>query len=168
MTPGDYMRLHLQVPEYVGFGGVCKCAHRVAVAEDFNHLLHCQAAVREMTIRHDGMRSCLAKLNKKCVGVNGSLVEEATWEQRGELSSFTMDIVVKTDLEIEYLVDVTIINRGATSYMTDKLVEKGWVQAVSLGTQRSRVTQRRDLRRISVSLHSSDQSSILTPWRQRG
>jgi hypothetical protein len=41
-----------------------------------------------------------------------------------------MDIVVKTDLAVEYLVDVTpIINSGAPSYVhgtvTDKLVEKG-------------------------------------------
>jgi hypothetical protein len=50
--------------------------------------------------------------------------EEVTWERRGELSSFTMDIVVKTDLLIEYLVDVTIINPGAT----DKLVEK-WLSS---------------------------------------
>jgi hypothetical protein len=76
MSPGDY----IQVPEYVGFDGVCGCAHRVAVAEDFNHLLHCQAAGREMTIRHDGMRSCLAKFCKMCVGVNGSVEQEVTWE----------------------------------------------------------------------------------------
>jgi hypothetical protein len=54
--------------------------------------------------------------------------EEVTWERRGELSSFTMDII-KTDLAIEYLVDVTIINPGEASYVhgtvTDKLVEKG-------------------------------------------
>jgi hypothetical protein len=129
----------------------------VAVAEDFNHLLHCQAAGREMTIRHDGMRSCLVKFYKKYVGVNGSVEEEVTWERRGELSSFTMDIVVKTDLAIEYLVDVTIINPGATSYVhrtvTVKLVEKGLGSSFVAGHAAG---QRSDLRRISFSLHSSD------------
>jgi hypothetical protein len=87
--------------------------------------------------------------------------EEVTWERRGELSSFTMDIVVKTDLAIEYLVDGTIIYAGATSYVhgmvTDKLVEKGLCSSFVAGhAAEQRVTQRSDLRRISVSLHSSD------------
>jgi hypothetical protein len=60
-----------------------------------------------------------------------------TEERRGKLSSFTMDIVVKTDLAIEYLVDVTIINPGAASYVhgtvTDKLVEKGLGSSVVAG-----------------------------------
>jgi hypothetical protein len=81
MAPGDYIQaLHLQLlaPEYVGFDGVCECAHRVAVAEDFNHLLHRQAAGREMTIINDGMGSCLGKFCKKCEGVKGDDMG-ATW-----------------------------------------------------------------------------------------
>jgi hypothetical protein len=69
MSPGDYiqaLRLQLLVRRRVWM------CYRVAVEEDFNHLLHCQAAAgREMAIRHDGMRSCLAKFCKKCVGFIG-------------------------------------------------------------------------------------------------
>jgi hypothetical protein len=68
------LRHRLQVPEFIGVNAVCGCKYKVRLRDDQNHLLHCQAAQRELTFRHDLVRGAVAKLCKECVGPAGKVM----------------------------------------------------------------------------------------------
>jgi hypothetical protein len=106
----------LQVPEFIGLNAVCGCKYKVRLSDDQNYLLHCQAAQRELTFRHDLVRGAVAKLCKECVGPAGKVAEEP-FERRGELSEGA-----------EHFIDVTVVNQCAPAYLfgsgSQKFIEK--------------------------------------------
>jgi hypothetical protein len=90
------------VPEFIGLNAVCGCKYKVRLKDDQNHLLHCQAAQRELTFRHDLIRGAVAKLCKECVGPAGKVDEEQPFERRGKL--------VVTPEGAEHFIDVAVVN----------------------------------------------------------
>jgi hypothetical protein len=122
------LRQRLQVPEFIGMNAVCGCKYKVRLSDDQNHLMHCQAAQREMTFRHDLIRGAVAKLCKECVGPAGKVDEEQPFERRGELSACIVDIIVVTPEGAEHFIDVAVVNQCAPAYVfgsgSQKFVEK--------------------------------------------
>ena len=168
LTPQEFLeclRSRLMVPEYPGVVGVCGCRLRVPLSQG-HHLLSCQVANREITFRHDRVRGALAAWCKKCVGVQGSVLEEVTWPRRGELAACRPDILVTTALGEEYIIDVAVANCMSNTYVygddTHQLIpaEKGAAFEPGFAAEQRSA----DKRRYALTCLSPEQLARFIPF----
>jgi hypothetical protein len=110
------LRLRLLVSADYGMEGTCGCAYRVPIS-DSTHLLACQAAQVPLTARHDYVLGAVSAFCKACVGPQGKVQEEVQWVRRGELAACRLDIVVRTAVGEEHILDIAVVNCSAKSYV---------------------------------------------------
>jgi len=117
----EALRLRLMALEYTSMPlWKCGCRQKVSVEADAFHLLNCDAGSREVIQRHNKVVEVLADFCRKCVGDTGAVDTEVEFPRRGEYKACRMDIVITDGLGSRSLIDVTVVDVSARSYVIGK------------------------------------------------